>query len=105
MNRWQPEPDAASVADAACRLVGMAARRAIDGLGVVPDVAVTDGRWDFVSPAVDHVELAVFDIAGRLVKTLVSGPLDADSEHVVTWNGKNRLSPSLRPYDSTSSRS
>ena len=37
----------------------LAARRAIDGLGVVPDVAVTDGRWDFVSPAVPHVELAV----------------------------------------------
>ena len=29
MNRWQPEPDAASVADAACRLIGMAARQAI----------------------------------------------------------------------------
>ena len=37
----------------------LAARRAIDGLGVEPDVAVTDGRWDFVSPAVPHVELAV----------------------------------------------
>ncbi len=30
----------------------LAARRAIDGLDVVPDVAVTDGKWDFVSPAV-----------------------------------------------------
>ena len=29
MNRWQPEPDAPSVADAACRLIGMAARQAI----------------------------------------------------------------------------
>jgi ribonuclease HII len=37
----------------------LAARRAIDGLDVAPDVAVTDGKWDFVSPAVPHVELAV----------------------------------------------
>lgn len=37
----------------------LAARRAIERLDVVPDVAVTDGRWDFVSPAVAHVELAV----------------------------------------------
>ncbi len=37
----------------------LAARRAVDGLSVRPDAAVTDGKWDFVSPAVDHVELAV----------------------------------------------
>lgn len=37
----------------------LAARRAIDGLGVRADAAVTDGRWDFVSPAVPHVELVV----------------------------------------------
>ena len=36
----------------------LAARRAIEGLGVVPDVAVIDGKWDFVSPSVAHVELA-----------------------------------------------
>ncbi len=37
----------------------LAARRAIDLLDIRPDVAVTDARWDFVSPAVEHVELAV----------------------------------------------
>ena len=37
----------------------LATRRAIDGLTVTPDVAVTDGKWDFVSPSVQHVELAV----------------------------------------------
>jgi ribonuclease HII len=37
----------------------LAARRAIDALAVTPDVAVTDGKWDFVSPSVPHVELAV----------------------------------------------
>jgi ribonuclease HII len=33
----------------------LAARRAIDALSVPPDVAVVDGNWDFVSPAVPHV--------------------------------------------------
>ncbi len=37
----------------------LATRRAIDQLTVVPDVAVTDGKWDFVSPSVANVELAV----------------------------------------------
>ena len=37
----------------------LAARRAIESLGVLPDVAVTDGTWDFVSPSVPNVELAV----------------------------------------------
>ena len=37
----------------------LACRRAIDGLGVVPDVAVTDGKWNFVSPCVRKVEMRV----------------------------------------------
>lgn len=48
-----------------CDHLGMAAaqrlacRRALDGLGVRPDVAITDGRWDFVSPLVERVEMVV----------------------------------------------
>jgi len=48
-----------------CDELGMAAaqrlatRRAIEGLGVVPDAAVVDGKWDFVSPHVAHVEMRV----------------------------------------------
>ena len=37
----------------------LAASRAIAGLEVAPDVAITDGTWDFVSPAVPKVELVV----------------------------------------------
>ncbi|HEU4839970.1 MAG TPA: ribonuclease HII, partial [Ilumatobacteraceae bacterium] len=33
----------------------LAAFRAIEQLGVVPDAAVVDGNWDFVSPHVGHV--------------------------------------------------
>lgn len=48
-----------------CDHLGMAAaqrlacRRALDGLRSRPDVAITDGRWDFVSPMVDRVEMVV----------------------------------------------
>ena len=37
----------------------LACRRAVDGLGVAPDVAVSDGKWDFVSPIVANVEMRV----------------------------------------------
>ena len=37
----------------------LATQRAVAQLTIVPDVAVTDGKWDFVSPSVANVELAV----------------------------------------------
>lgn len=37
----------------------VAARRAIDALGVRPDAAVVDGSWNFVGDAVDHVVMRV----------------------------------------------
>ena len=37
----------------------VATRRALDSLGVVPDAAVVDGSWNFVSPLVDTVEMIV----------------------------------------------
>jgi ribonuclease HII len=37
----------------------LAARRAIEGLSVVPDVAVVDGKWNFVAPHVAVVEMRV----------------------------------------------
>jgi ribonuclease HII len=37
----------------------IACRRAVAGLGLVPDVAVSDGKWNFVSPCVAEVEMRV----------------------------------------------
>ena len=37
----------------------LAARRAIEGLTNVPDVAVVDGSWNFVAPHVAHIEMRV----------------------------------------------
>ena len=48
-----------------CDALGMSAaqrlacRRALDGLGVEVDVAISDGRWDFVSPLVPEVVMRV----------------------------------------------
>ena len=51
----QQECDELGMADAQ----RLACRRAVDGLGVAPDVAVSDGKWDFVSPIVANVEMRV----------------------------------------------
>jgi ribonuclease HII len=51
----QEECDELGMADAQ----RLACRRAVEGLTVVPDVAVSDGKWDFVSPTVAHVEMRV----------------------------------------------
>ncbi|MEY4361624.1 MAG: ribonuclease [Actinomycetota bacterium] len=37
----------------------VATRRALESLGVVPDAAVVDGSWDFVSPLVGRVQMVV----------------------------------------------
>jgi ribonuclease HII len=54
-----------AVSQIECDELGMAeaqreaCRRAIAGLAVQPDVAVSDGKWDFVSPTVKRVEMRV----------------------------------------------
>ncbi len=51
----QEECDEMGMADAQ----RLACKRAIDGLGMTPDVAVSDGKWNFVSPYVPRVEMRV----------------------------------------------
>lgn len=51
----QDECDELGMADAQ----RLACRRALDGLAATPDVAVSDGKWDFVSPLVRRVEMRV----------------------------------------------
>jgi ribonuclease HII len=72
----------------------LAARRAIEALDVVPDAAVTDGRWDFVSPSVDHVELAVkadrrclsVATASVLAKVVRDREMRGWAEHYPHWS-------------------
>jgi ribonuclease HII len=51
----QEECDELGMADAQ----RLAARRAVEGLGVRPDAAVVDGKWNFLVGAVPHVEMRV----------------------------------------------
>ena len=44
----------------------LALRRALDQLGVVPDAAVVDGSWDFVSPIIGDVTMIVKGDASSL---------------------------------------
>ena len=48
---------------------------------------ITTIRYDL--PRSSRVELEVYDITGRLVKTLVSGEVKQPGRHDVIWNGSN----------------
>ncbi len=62
---WCSHWSIGAVSAAECDALGMSAaqrlacRRALDGLGVTVDVAISDGRWDFVSPLVPEVVMRV----------------------------------------------
>lgn len=72
----------------------LAARRAVEQLDVQPDAAVTDGRWDFVSPSVEHVELAVkadrrclsVAAASVLAKVVRDREMRQMAEHYPPWS-------------------
>ncbi|HZD64938.1 MAG TPA: ribonuclease HII, partial [Acidimicrobiales bacterium] len=68
---WPEECDALGMGDAQ----RLAARRALEGLGVVPDGVLIDGRWDFVSgvgATADPGTGAVAEAAGT-VRRIVKG--------------------------------
>jgi ribonuclease HII len=72
----------------------LATRRAIEGLGVRPDAAVVDGKWDFVSPLVGHVEMRVkadrvclsVAAASILAKVVRDRSMREMSEHYPQWS-------------------
>jgi ribonuclease HII len=72
----------------------LAAQRAIEALGVVPDAAVVDGNWDFVSPHVAHVvrrvkadqhclSVAAASILAKVTRDRLMREL---AEHLPNWN-------------------
>ena len=89
-----------SASQAECDELGMssaqrlAAQRAIEALGIVPDAAVVDGRWDFVSPHVGHVERRVkadarclsVAAASILAKVVRDREMRALAEHYPMWS-------------------
>jgi ribonuclease HII len=83
-----------------CDELGMAAaqrlatRRAVEALGIAVDAAVVDGRWDFVSPLVAHVERRVkadalclpVAAASILAKVTRDRVMRAEAEHYPHWS-------------------
>lgn len=72
----------------------LATRRAVAGLGVVPDAAVSDGKWDFVTPTVCHVEMRVkadrdclsVAAASILAKVVRDREMRQHAEHFPAWS-------------------
>lgn len=72
----------------------LAARRAIDALGVRPDAAVVDGNWNFLEGVVPHVELRVkadrdclvVSAASVLAKVTRDRIMRAEAEHYPLWH-------------------
>ena len=72
----------------------LAAGRAIAQLSVVPDAAIVDGSWDFVSPHVGRVERVikadarclVVAAASILAKVSRDRLMRADAEHYPAWS-------------------
>ena len=100
LTSWCVSWSVGSVSQEECDRLGMsaaqklAAKRAIDGLDVAPDVAVADGRWDFVSPAVPRVELAVkadlrclsVATASILAKVVRDREMRSHADHYPHWS-------------------
>jgi ribonuclease HII len=72
----------------------LAAQRAIEQLGIVPDAAVVDGNWDFVSPHVGHVARRVkadarclsVAAASILAKVVRDREMREQAEHYPHWS-------------------
>ncbi len=69
-----------------------------DPAGTVPAKSALEGNFPnpfnpkttirFALSSAETVHLNVYDLSGRMVKTLVNGPMSAD-EHAVEWDGKD----------------
>jgi hypothetical protein len=54
--------------------------------GISPNPCVSSTQVRFALPQREHVDLRVFDVRGRLVRTLVSDVLDPGA-HRIPWDG------------------
>jgi len=54
-------------------------------LAVQPNPLIVPGRVSFRLPAGGDIDLAVFDVGGRRLATIASGP-HAAGDHAIDWN-------------------
>jgi flagellar hook assembly protein FlgD len=57
---------------------------------------VTETRFTFSLPAAADVSLAIYDLAGRRVRTLASG-VHAAGTHAHRWDGRNASGSQVSP--------
>ncbi len=86
------------VGDVLALLLGFQANSIPDHAGTVPARTKLVGNFpnpfnpkttiSFALSGEEHVRLSVYDLSGRVVKTLIDGPMSA-SVHDVVWDGKN----------------
>ncbi|MCA9727991.1 MAG: T9SS type A sorting domain-containing protein, partial [Candidatus Eisenbacteria bacterium] len=60
----------------------------VELLAARPNPFSSSTNIDFRLPAEGQVDLQVFEVSGRAVRTLVSQSLPA-GEHVISWDGRN----------------
>ena len=49
-----------------------------------------DTRIDFTIPANEHVNLSIYNLEGRLVKTLINQAMNS-GKHIANWDGTNEI--------------
>jgi len=77
-------------------LAGVGGTPAMSGLRVAPEPARTSVELRFALASASHVRLAVCDIAGRRVRTLLDGTRPA-GEQVIPWDGRGDDGVRVRP--------
>jgi hypothetical protein len=60
-----------------------------------PFDATTTVRYDL--PSSERVKLTVFDVTGKVVRTLVDLPVQAAGRHSATWDGRDEAGRSVAP--------
>ncbi len=100
LTEWCVSWSVGAASQVECDELGMAAaqrlacKRAIDGLSVAADAAVSDGKWDFVTPTVSNVEMRVkadrhclsVAVASVLAKVVRDREMRALAESYPNWS-------------------
>jgi hypothetical protein len=62
----------------------------------MPNPTMAGSSVRFSLPAASHVSAAIFDVSGRLVRSVLNAPLDAGA-HELAWDGRNSDGASVAP--------
>jgi hypothetical protein len=66
------------------------------GFRAAPNPFATSSVFRYALAAREHVELTIYDVQGRAVRTLVNGT-EVAGPHAVAWDGRNDAGVTLSP--------